>query len=220
MKKYITILAVSLVCHAQAAEDTRENFQSVDGLIAHIKQADPEHVLYDTNGFVVGVELVSVRSTDHNLQLLSQIKSLRYLSSGFSSTNKILALAKFPNLSGLRLMCSGGNHLLSALPCLTNLQSLELVQNAYETNDTIYLARMTNLVALEICGAIAQTQAELLPITNLVNLRTLVIWGSDEYINKMDTNILSRLNKLNHFVITPNLDLIENEEVWKKPYVK
>ncbi len=184
MKKYITILAVSLICHALAAEDTRQNFQSVDDLIASIKKVDPTRVYYDTNGFIVGLELVSVRSTDHNLQLLSQIKSLRYLSSGFSSTNGILALAKFPNLSGLQLMCSGGNHLLSALPCLTNLQSLELVQNTYETNDATYLAKMTNLLALQIGGIIPQTQAEFLALTNLVNLQKLLIWSSNEDIKK------------------------------------
>ena len=134
----------------------------------------------------------------------------------------ISTLAEYPNLTGLGLVCFGGwsHHLVSELPSLTNLQSLQLSQNSYQTNDTIYLTKMTNLMALGIFGSIPQTQAELRSLTNLVNLRTLVIWGSDEYINKMDTNILSRFRKLTHFVITPNLDLIKNEEVWKTPYVK
>src|SRR5579859_5390126 len=150
MKKHITILAVSLICHALAAEDARQNFQSVDDLIAHVKQAYQEAVLYDTNGFIVEVTLLPDCSTDRNIHLLSQIKSIRNLricNGGFNSTNAMSALAEYPNLTGLGLVCFGGrsHHLISELSCLTNLQSLKLSQNSYQTNDTTYLARMTNL---------------------------------------------------------------------------
>ena len=79
MKKYITILAVSLICHAQAAETSPPYFSTVDDLIAHIKQSPLENVLYDTNGFIVGVTLPPDCSTDRNIHLLSQIKSIRHL---------------------------------------------------------------------------------------------------------------------------------------------
>src|SRR5262249_16958576 len=127
------------------------------------------------NGVVVGVLFGIDSSTDLNIRLLSRDKSIRYLHlfRGSISTNGILALAEYPNLTGLALGCGEepSKHLLSALPCLTNLKSLELFQGTFSTNDAIYLARMTNLADLQIKGAIPHTQAELLPLTNLVNLQ-------------------------------------------------
>ena len=225
MKKYITMLVVSLIGYVSVAEDLPRYFSTVDDLIANVKQVDPTNVSYDTNGFIVGVVLPPGYSTDRNLHLLSQTKSVRYLliCSGPISTNTISALAEYPNLTGLGLVCCGGrsHHLVSELPFLTNLQSLELSQTTYRTNDAIYLAKMTNLMALKIAGSIPTTRAELLALTNLVNLRKLVFYGRDEYVNKVDTNIFSRLDKLTNFVVTSAIDnsaVIEG--VWKTPIVK
>jgi len=225
MKTYITILVISLICHDLVAENIAQYFQTVDDLIANVKQAEPTDIFYDTNGIIVGVRLPLDCCTDRNLRLLSKIKSIRYLTifghfESTISTNGIFVLAEYPNLTGLCLVCCGApsKHLVSALPCLTNLQSLELVQDSYRTNDAIYLAKMTNLVALQmqISGAIAKTQAELelLPLTNLVNLHKLVIFSSDEGIKNMDASIFSKFNRLTTFLITSDLDLFAKEAVW------
>jgi hypothetical protein len=80
---------------------------------------------------------------------------------------------------------------------------------------------MTNLMALEISGSIPTTRAELLALTNLVNLRKLVFYGSHKYINRVDTNIFSRLDKLTNFVVTSDIDNpAVKERVWKTPIVK
>jgi hypothetical protein len=224
MKKYIPILAIGLICHKLVGEVVAQNFQSVDDLVANVKRDDPTRVLYDTNGIIVGVQLAGACCTDHNLQLLSKVKSIRYLFiSGISvSTSGILSLVEYPNLTGLGIACGSGpgKSLASALPSLTNLQSLELVQTAYWTNDAIYLAKMTNLVALQMAGSIPHTQAELLPLTNLVNLRRLLIFSSDEGIKNVDASIFSRFDKLTAFVISSDIDLAEEEAVWKRPVVK
>ena len=223
VKKYITILAVSLICHNLAAEDIAQHFQTVDTLITYVKQANPTDIICDTNEIIVGVHLPLDCCTDSNLRLLGKIKSIRYLLicghfTSTISTNGILALAEYPNLTGLCLVCCGApsKHLVSALPCLTNLQSLELEQDTYRTNDAIYLAKMTNLVSLAIGGFIPQTQSELLTLTNLVNLQRLLIFGSDEAIKRVDGNIFSKFNKLTAFVIASDLDLWEKAR-WKMP---
>lgn len=219
--KWIAVLAASLTCHALAAEVTPQYFQTVDGLIANVKQAEPTDILYDTNGVIVGVYLPLDCSTDRNLHLLSKIKSVRYLHicGNFISANGILALAEYPKLTGLGIVCGGGGSkdLLSALPCLTNLQSLGLAQNIYKPHDAIYLAKMTNLVALQLGGSIPQMQAELLLLTNLVHLQKLLIWSSDDAIKKVDASIFSRFDKLTTFLITSDLDLFDAEDVWKMP---
>jgi hypothetical protein len=77
MKKYIAMLVVSLIGYVSVAEDIPRYFSTVDDLIANVKQADPMNVSYDANGFIVGVVLPPGYSTDRNLHLLSQTKSLR-----------------------------------------------------------------------------------------------------------------------------------------------
>lgn len=231
MKKYITILAVNVICYAAVAQTTPQYFATVEDLIADLKQSPPTNfyltnVFYDTNGAIVGVTLPPDRSTEHNLHLLSQIKSLKYLCIccwSFTPTNAFSALAEYPNLTGLGLVCFGrrSHALTPELPALTNLQSLSLGQDSYRTNDAIYLAKMTNLMALEIAGRIPQTRAELLALTNLVNLRKLVICGLDEYVDKVDTNIFSRLPKLTNLVVTSDiLDPAMKDKVWNMPIVK
>ncbi len=219
MKKYITLLAISLICHDSVAEIVRRDFQTVDDLVANVKKEEPTDILYDTNGIIVGMELRPAFSTDGNLRLLSKIKSVKYLlvCNGFVSTNAISALAEYPNLTGLGLVCCGGrsNHFAPLLQCLTNLQSLELAQTSYRTNDAIYLAKMTNLVALYVGGSITKTEAELLPLTNLVNLRRLEILGSDEFINKWNRTMISKFGKRTHFVIP-----LDEHEIWKMPVEK
>src|SRR5277367_4609845 len=107
MKKYITMLAISLICHVTVAELIPQNFQSVDSLIANVKKDGSGCILYDTNGIIVGVQLPGDCCTDRNLHLLSKIKSIRYLFIGgiSISTNGILALAEYPNLTGLGIVC-------------------------------------------------------------------------------------------------------------------
>lgn len=221
-KKYITVVVVSLVCLGSAAEPTHQNFQTVDDLLATVKQEHPDCVHYDTNGVIEGLEMWPEFSTDHNLRLLSKLKSVRFLlvcNYGGLSSNAIPALAEYPNLTGLGLVCCGSIHAAPLLPRLTNLQSLYLAQNSYNTNDAIYLAKMTNLTALMIDGRIPQTQAELLPLTNLVNLRTLVICGVDQFIRKLDTNTFSRLGKLTNCFITSDPKLVP-ESIWETPVWK
>jgi hypothetical protein len=226
MKKYITILAMSLIWLDLVASDydKSRDFQTVEDLIAYVRQTYPDHLLYDTNGIIAGVTLPFAGCTDHNLHLLSEIKTLRYLHifgvGGNISTNGILALAECSNLTGLNLTCCGSplpsKHLVTALPCLTNLQSLNLGQNSYMTNDTTYLAKMTNLIALEIAGSIPRTQSELRPLTDMVNLRKLLLFSSDEIIKQVETNVFSRFNKATKVVILSGYD--QKEEVWKKSF--
>lgn len=222
-KKYATVLVVSLVCHFSSAEVTPRYFQTVDELIAAIKQEEPKRVHYDSNGVIEGLELQSKFGTDRDLRLLSNIKSIRYLhiGGGALSTNAIPALVEYPNLTGLGLVCCGGPRLDLGpqLPSLTNLQSLYLAQSTYQPNDAVYLARMTNLTALVIAGYVPQPQVELPPLTNLVNLRTFALYGLDDWINKVNTNMFSTLKKLTNFVVTSEPDLLPHE-VWKTPAVK
>lgn len=223
-KKYITVLALSLICLDSVAKDTPQYFQSVDDLIAATKEENPTLVLRDTSGIIEGVTLLPQFSTDRNVRLLGEIKSLRYLricNGGSISTNSIPTLAEYPNLTGLCLVCCGGPtlDLGPLLPRLTNLQTLELGWTTYRPNDTIYLATITNLTTLVIDGYIPQPQVELLPLTNLVNLRTLAIHVSDEYMKRGDTNLFSKLDKLTTVVITSRRGLIPHD-VWKTPAVK
>ena len=62
-------------------------------------------------------------------------------------------------------------------------------------------------------------RGELEPLTNLVNLRTLEIWISDEYIKRVDTNIFSKLDKLTNCVITSDQSRVL-ERVWITPAKK
>jgi hypothetical protein len=227
MKTYIAIMAVSLICHASVAGVVPQDFQTVDELIARVKQEEKEVdeplILYNTNGIIVGLRLPLACTTDHDLHLLSKIKSLRYLQIGgsFITPNGIPALAECPHLTGLCLVCGGGpkKDLVWALPCLTNLQSLKLAQTSYWTNDAFYLAKMTNLVTLQIDGSCLQTQVEMLALTNLVNLRSLAICGVDKFISNLDANIFSKLDKLTNVVITSDPGLLP-EDVWKTPTEK
>lgn len=223
MKGLIAILTLSLICHFSFAEVTPRYFQTVDELIANIKEEHPERLYYDTNGAVEGVELPLGCSTDRNLRLLSKIKSIRYLHipGTFITTNAIPALAEYPNLTGLGLVCCGGPKLDLGplLPRLTNLVSLQMSQTTYRPHDSIYLARMTNLTALVLAAYIPQPEVDLPPLTNLVNLRTLALFGIDDWINKVDTNMFSGLTKLTNFVVTSEVDLVP-QEVWRTPAVK
>jgi hypothetical protein len=162
--------------------------------------------------------------------LLRELKSLKYLkicdNRKFSTnasltltTNGISALAEFPNLTGLRLVCCGreSKHLASALPTLTRLESLSLVQDSYGPNDAVYLARLTNLVVLEITGRIPQTQPELQSLATLVHLRKLQICGSNESIQNLLTNKMPRFTRLNTLVISPDWQTYEASSSWDKP---
>jgi hypothetical protein len=95
----LTILAMSLICHDLAAADKPRDFQTVDNLIANVKQADPKDLLYDTNGTIVGAKLPFACCTDHNLGLLSEIKTLRYLHifvfSNFNKATKIVMFSEY-----------------------------------------------------------------------------------------------------------------------------
>ncbi len=221
MKKYVTLLTISLICHYSLAEVTPQDFQTVNELIANVKKENPRDILYDTNGIIVGVELP--HSSDRKLHLLSDIKSIRYLqfSGGPVSTNGIAALTEFPHLTGLRIICGAGpkKDVVPTLPCLTNLQFLELVET-YWTNDALYLAKMTNLVALHIVGDFPRAHAELLFLTNLVNLRELVIASLDEQVSNLDTNIIFRFPKLTNFVVSSDLDLVSESMIWKMPFAQ
>src|SRR5579859_6865847 len=132
MKRCLAVMALSLISFALVAEDAPPNFATVEELISKLKQWSvettiPSHeqtaVNYDSNGAIAAVTLAPSFCTDRNVQLLGQIKSLRYLlicCSGHLSTNSIPTLAAFPNLTGLGLVCcSGPGHLVPQLPCLT-----------------------------------------------------------------------------------------------------
>jgi len=221
MGKYIVMLAIGLICHDLTAALAPRDFLSGDDLIAYVKQDQFERVLYDTNGTIKGVHLPVDCCTDHNLRILSAIRSIRYLSIGgtFVSSNGIRALAEYPHLTGLGIVCGSGpkKDLAAALPCLTNLQSLQLSQTAYQTNDAIYLAQMTNLMALKIAGFTPRTRTELLPLTNLVHLRKLLIFTSEDGLKNVDGSMFSRFEKLTTFVVSSELSVAESEAVWKKP---
>lgn len=100
----------------------------------------------------------SCRRLAHRSQIAAfeqaPIHQISFINGISISTNGIRALAEYPHLTGLGIVCGSGpkKEIAAALPCLSNLHSLEMAQTAYQANGDDSKDLDFSKMVVKICG--------------------------------------------------------------------
>jgi len=206
----VLLAGVALHCmglgQAQTTVQTMAAVSSADTLVKEIEQGSRYDVTRDSRGNVVALRLLREWVTDWNLTLVSEIGSLKEVSLVTSKTNDlsgrgISSLSRLTNLVSVQVNCGGSlpKGVFREVCNLRRLQHLGLAGAYPPAEEYTSITNLNNLTDLRVVACTNFTDKELNYLTNLVNLRSLVLYYDG--ISKEGTNVLQTMNGLTNVIV-------------------
>jgi hypothetical protein len=197
----------------QGVERTQSTDHELAALLKRLKEGrNPGDVERDESGNVVSVVLRWTNANNRALFLVSALDSLQELTiagrgrpeTGEWTREGISYLGKLTNLVTLRVACLGLKPLLKdgvleEICNLRRLKSLSLMAAYPERSEYVALTNLQDLAELNLSYATNFGDAEFCSLTNLVNLRSLSIYG--DAVSREGTNVLSRMRRLTNATV-------------------
>jgi hypothetical protein len=200
------IVALFLVCAGDYKPFAQPTNSELSALLQKVEE-NPEDLGRDRNGNVVSLALRGTNANNRALLLVSTFGFLQELviqgrgrpDTGEWTREGIACLHNLTNLVSLRILCVAPQPALKEgvfkeICNLRGLRSLSLVAACPERSDYVALSNLQNLAELRVSYATNFGDRELSSLTNLVNLRSLLIeWDA---VSQQGTNVLSRMPHL------------------------
>jgi hypothetical protein len=174
----------------------------VGAFLARIAAGNLVDVVRDSNSTVISIRLRQKDATDENLRLVSLIPTVRELviqgrpAQGGLTTNGIRYLSRLTNLVTMRVCCMGfmGRGVLEEICKLRQLREVSLSAACAATHEYFMLSNLTRVSSLHISYCTNYSDAELIAIRQLPNLRSLELKWTGVTLGA--TNVLTGMPSL------------------------
>jgi hypothetical protein len=198
----------------EVLDSTSKNQATNYELAALLKRLEesPGDLGRDGSGNVVSVALRWTNANDRALVLVSSLDSLQELriqgpgrpETGEWTREGISCLGRLTNLVTLRVACIATKPALKdgvfeEICNLRGLRTLSLVAAYPQRSEYVALTNLQNLAELRVSYATNFGDAELCLLTNLANLRSLLIHF--DAVSREGTNVLSRVQRLTNTTV-------------------